>query len=92
MQIYTFAHLGSMWTNLELQKKPKPPLVKCTQYKILRCYAHLQVSTHDQITMCNQEYCCHVIQHIDLPQIKIIFQENIMWALGDIIAYQTRHW
>ncbi len=25
-------------------------------------------------------------------ELKIIFQQNIMWALSDIIAYQTRQW
>jgi hypothetical protein len=64
------------------------PQLNTRKHKILGHYAHLQNSTHDQITMTNQEYCFCVIQHIDLPQIKnFISKKHHMWALGDIIAY-----
>jgi hypothetical protein len=61
------------WTT----KKPKQALTKHTQHKILGHYAHLQNSTHDQITISNQEYCCCVIQHIAYPKFKKLFQESI---------------
>jgi hypothetical protein len=72
------------WTAKKLKHAP----IKHTQHIILGHYAHLQNSTHDQITMSNKKYCCFVIQHVDLPWIKnIISRKHHMWALGDITTY-----